>query len=738
PEYDDSIWNSPTVKEATSCMGTKSFVNVVAASKPNPKLNFRTLFNEDKVENTSFVLPVENVMAAQNKFANSIVGFFVGKRVAFPLVQNYVTNTYAKFGFQKVIKDDDVFYFKLSLITGLKQVLEQWPWLIRNQPLILTKWAPNLNLSKDVVTKVHVWVKIHKVLVVAYSEDGLSLIASQIGKHVMLDTFTSSMCKEPWGRIGFARALIEVTAEKELKQEVKMVVPIIRERRHLWTDLDLHKTVVRGMSWILLGDFNVALNMEDSLTGSSSMNSAMCDFKDCVKHIEVMDINSLGLQYTWNQKSKAKGGALKKLDRVMGNIDFVDMFSGAYAIFHPYRILDHSSAVLKIPTLVTDKEAVYLTTFNEAKIDEERFLKQKGKVEWLEVGDSNSAYFHKSIKIQNQRSRIEVIWNANNVEFSGSCVPNVFVEHFEAFLRTQMPCNDLDTLGLFTKQVSGDASDNMVRPVTNDEFKTAMFDIGDDKASGPDALKEINHTFLALVPKVTTPTKVNDYRLISCCNVIYKCISKILTNRIIKGIKKVASENQSAFVPGRRISDNILITQKFMHNYHCDRRPPRCAFKRRVRLSDSFRYHHHCEELQIINVCFVDDLFLFTRGELDSAMLIMEVLDEFKMVSGLVPSLPKSTAFFCNVANHVKRQAWLAKAPNIGNIVAHTLNDNWLDCLKWRDASGNLLRFSVKCAWEVLKPHVIDRHMSSVRIESRAARSINSNIKIVNVELEAP
>ncbi|GKB58364.1 protein LAZ1, partial [Tanacetum coccineum] len=249
-------------------------------------------------------------------------------------------------------------------------------------------------------------------------------------------------------------------------------------------------------------------------------------------------------------------------------------------------------------------------------------------------------------------------------------------------------------------------------------------------------LKEINHTFLALIPKISTPSKVNDYPPISCCNVIYKCISKILTNCIIDGIKEVVSENQSAFVPGRRISDNILITQELMHNYHRDRGPPRCAFKvdiqkaydtvdwrflgfilkcfgfpsmmikwimacvtstsfsisingdihglfqgkrglrqgdplslylftlvmevltlilhRRVRLSDTLCYHHNCEELNIINVCFVDDLFLFTRGEMDLAKLIMDALDEFKMVSGLVPSILKSTAFFCNVANHVK------------------------------------------------------------------------------------
>ncbi|GKD50599.1 hypothetical protein Tco_1279575 [Tanacetum coccineum] len=55
-----------------------------------------------------------------------------------------------------------------------------------------------------------------------------------------------------------------------------------------------------------------------------------------------------------------------------------------------------------------------------------------------------------------------------------------------------------------------------------------------------------------------------------------------------------------------------------------------------------------------MNCQLLNDLFLFTRGELDSAKLIMDALDEFKMVSGLVPSIPKSTAFFCNVPNHMK------------------------------------------------------------------------------------
>ncbi|GJW19115.1 putative reverse transcriptase domain, reverse transcriptase zinc-binding domain protein [Tanacetum coccineum] len=65
--------------------------------------------------------------------------------------------------------------------------------------------------------------------------------------------------------------------------------------------------------------------------------------------------------------------------------------------------------------------------------------------------------------------------------------------------------------------------------------------------------------------------------------------------------------------------------------------------QRRVRLSGSFRFHKHCEELRIINVCFADDLFIFARGDVESAKVIMDSLNEFKLVSGLVPSIPKST-----------------------------------------------------------------------------------------------
>lgn len=41
-------------------------------------------------------------------------------------------------------------------------------------------------------------------------------------------------------------------------------------------------------------------------------------------------------------------------------------------------------------------------------------------------------------------------------------------------------------------------------------------------------LKEINHTFLALIPKIDNYISFNHFRPISLCSTIYKIISKLL------------------------------------------------------------------------------------------------------------------------------------------------------------------------------------------------------------------
>ncbi|XP_071714993.1 uncharacterized protein [Rutidosis leptorrhynchoides] len=76
--------------------------------------------------------------------------------------------------------------------------------------------------------------------------------------------------------------------------------------------------------------------------------------------------------------------------------------------------------------------------------------------------------------------------------------------------------------------------------------------------------------------------------------------------------------------------------------------------KRNIRDTDSFRYHPMCEQQEIVNVCFADDLFLFAYASSDSVKVISNALEEFKRCSGLVSSLSKNTAFFANVSASVR------------------------------------------------------------------------------------
>nr|GFA58284.1 hypothetical protein [Tanacetum cinerariifolium] len=106
------------------------------------------------------------------RFVNTAYGFFLGKRVAYPIVANYVRNTWGKYGLVKSILNSTTGLFQFSSMDGLNAMLENGPWFIRSHPLILKKLNPSENLIKEDIRDVSVWVKLHDVPITAFSEDG--------------------------------------------------------------------------------------------------------------------------------------------------------------------------------------------------------------------------------------------------------------------------------------------------------------------------------------------------------------------------------------------------------------------------------------------------------------------------------------------------------------------------------------------------------------------------------------
>ncbi|GJS46677.1 zinc knuckle CX2CX4HX4C containing protein [Tanacetum coccineum] len=113
-----------------------------------------------------------------------------------------------------------LFFFKFDSRAGLEDKLEGGPWLIWKSLIILKKWSMDTRLLKEELTRIPIWVKLHDVPIQVFKEDGISLIATFIIKPVMLDSYTSFMCNESWGRTSFARCLIKVNSEADLMDVV--------------------------------------------------------------------------------------------------------------------------------------------------------------------------------------------------------------------------------------------------------------------------------------------------------------------------------------------------------------------------------------------------------------------------------------------------------------------------------------------------------------------------------------
>lgn len=111
--------------------------------------------------------------------------------------------------------------------------------------------------------------------------------------------------------------------------------------------------------------------------------------------------------------------------------------------------------------------------------------------------------------------------------------------------------------------------------IFGDDVVTAVQDV---LQSGK-LLKELNHTIVTLIPKTKCHKNVSEFRPISCCNTLYKCITKVLSNRIGQILPDLIHENQGGFVQGRNIVHNVMVVQDLVRHYGRKSVQPSCMMK---------------------------------------------------------------------------------------------------------------------------------------------------------------
>ncbi|GKB10316.1 RNA-directed DNA polymerase, eukaryota, partial [Tanacetum coccineum] len=226
---------------------------------------------------------------------------------------------------------------------------------------------------------------------------------------------------------------------------------------------------------------------------------------------------------------------------------------------------------------------------NKASVD----LAQKAKVKWAIEGDENSKYFHGMVNKKRRQLAIKGIIVDGEWIDNPSRVKTEFYNHFADRFSTpdwvRVPFE-----GDFTRRLDTYQAGDLETDVTDDEIKRAVRDCGADKSPRPDGFtfeffrkfwyivgKEVinvvkeffnssvfskgcNPSFIALIPKVLDAKCLNDFRPISLIGCQYKIIGKILANRLSMVIDDIISQEQSAFIKGRQITDGPLILNEII------------------------------------------------------------------------------------------------------------------------------------------------------------------------------
>ncbi|XP_074288216.1 uncharacterized protein LOC141613383 [Silene latifolia] len=318
----------------------------------------------------------------------------------------------------------------------------------------------------------------------------------------------------------------------------------LNERIELWKVLKEISTSCTD-PWLLLGDFSVVLSPIKRLGGNSS-DAEMQHFQDCISIYGMEDIPATRALFTWSNKREPADKVYSRLDRAMGNQEWLDAYCDSVAHFHPKGLFDHCHLLLwkKIQkdlilnpgdVDLLQQEMDLAKDLRDLILARDSFFIQKAKVQWsLEGNVIQTAFLEYYQELLGSHTNTDTV--NNNVVRRGPC------------------CNESHWAILASLDVWDVVGEEVCGVILN------FFDIGK-------LLTQINATIITLIPKIDRPTSVKHFRPISCCNVIYKAISKIMCTRLALILPDIINRSQGAFKAYDLIEwsfvDQMLVALKF-------------------------------------------------------------------------------------------------------------------------------------------------------------------------------
>lgn len=222
-------------------------------------------------------------------------------------------------------------------------------------------------------------------------------------------------------------------------------------------------------------------------------------------------------------------------------------------------------------------------------------LKVKTKVKWEEEGENSTKYFHSIIRQRRKKAYLHRIKNEEGTWVQGKeQMAQAAEAHFSQLFSQPVEDKEFSILKRIEKSITTEYNELLIKIPTITEIKEAVWSLDPTSAARPDGFngsfyqscwdiivvdlcnmvyqffggsnltKFYTHTCLVLLPKVESPSNFSQLRPISLSNFSNKIISRILTSRMTGLLPRLVSENQTGFIKGRLITENILLTQEIV------------------------------------------------------------------------------------------------------------------------------------------------------------------------------